>query len=220
MSRPDQNAPVADDSQATRALGDLAGAWQLPLTDPQSLALLSYGRLLLDWNRHINLTGAATLPALITDHFPDSFVLATRLRDTPEVTTIVDVGSGGGLPALPLALLVTHLQVQLVEPIAKKAAFLRTAVRSLALLDRVRVASVRLDTFQLEHPEPFDAAVSRATFHPVDWLSVALPVVRPGGTVFALTTTANLDPPAGWLPATKIPYANDHRWLHELKRST
>ncbi|HET6281351.1 MAG TPA: 16S rRNA (guanine(527)-N(7))-methyltransferase RsmG [Polyangia bacterium] len=212
--------PVVDDARADLALRELAAAWQFQLTGEQCSALLTYGRLLLQWNSHINLTGAGSLPVLIAEHFPDSFVLASRLRDNRDITTLVDVGSGGGLPALPLALLLERLQVHLVEPIAKKTAFLRTAVRSLGLPDRVRVAGVRLDAFAQEHPEPFDAAVSRATFHPQDWLSAALPLVRPGGTVFALSTSADLESPAGWLPASAIPYASRRRWVHEFKRST
>jgi 16S rRNA (guanine527-N7)-methyltransferase len=163
----------------------LAVAWKVPCADEQLDALGRYGESLLRWNAHINLTAARSIDALVSEHFIDAFALARRLDRQARV---VDVGSGGGLPAIPLALLRPSLAVELVEPIAKKAAFLRTAIRELGLGDRLAVRVTRGETLATEQPRSFDAGISRATLAPEKWLVLAARLVRPGGRVFALTT--------------------------------
>jgi 16S rRNA (guanine527-N7)-methyltransferase len=107
---------------------------------------------------------------------------------------VVDVGSGGGLPALPLALLRDGLTVELCEPIAKKGAFLRTAIRELGLSDRVRLNATRGELLADAQGGRFDVAISRATFAPVDWLPLGRRLVRPGGRVFALAAPDDVPP--------------------------
>jgi len=187
----------------------LADAWQVPCDSGQLDGLLRYGELLLQWNARINLTGARSMGALVGSHFPDAFVLAAWLEGPGRV---VDVGSGGGLPALPLALLRPELDLQLCEPIAKKGAFLRTAIRELGLAGRVRL-DVRHGEELAEAGDLFDAAISRATFTPEVWLTLGRRLVRSGGRVFALTTPqADL----GTNPTRSILYANGRRVLAEL----
>ena len=136
---------------------------------------------------------------MVAEHYPDAFALAKRL-DRP--ARLVDVGSGGGLPALPLALLRPGLVIRLCEPIAKKAAFLRTAIRELNVSDRVMLQTQRgeevADELAASASPGFDAAVSRATFAPDEWLALGRRLVRPGGRVFVLT-----------VPATTIQGATD-----------
>jgi len=128
---------------------------------------------------------STSIDALVTEHFPDSFALARKLEQQARV---VDVGSGGGLPAIPLALLRPGLAITLVEPIAKKVAFLRTAIRELGLGDRVSVHVGRGEAVARETPRAFDVAISRATLAPARWLVLGPKLVRAGGRVFALTT--------------------------------
>ncbi len=162
----------------------LAAAWNAPCDDSQVAALLSYAELLLRWNARINLTAAPSIDVLVTEHFPDSFALARKLEQPARV---IDVGSGGGLPAIPLALLRPNLSITLVEPIAKKVAFLRTAIRELVLGDRVSVQVGRGEAVTRETPRAFDVAMSRATLAPARWLVLGAKLVRAGGRVFALT---------------------------------
>jgi 16S rRNA (guanine527-N7)-methyltransferase len=168
-----------------RRLHVLAAEHAVSLEDGQARSLLAYGELLLAWSARINLTGARSIAALIDAHLPDAFALARAL---PGPATLVDVGSGGGLPAIPLALLRPALTVDLCEPIAKKVAFLRTAVRELGLAGRLQLHAVRAEALAHAYPERFDAAVSRATWPPADWLAFAPRLVSAGGRVFALTT--------------------------------
>jgi 16S rRNA (guanine(527)-N(7))-methyltransferase RsmG len=152
-------------------------------------SLCGYAESLLRWNGRINLTAARSIAVLVNDHFPDAFALARRL-DQP--ARVVDVGSGGGLPAIPLALLRPHLTVELVEPIAKKAAFLRTAIRELGIGARVSVRVARGDAIAeavaTGRAAAFDVGISRATLAPQKWLALGARLVRPGGRLFALTT--------------------------------
>ena len=123
-------------------------------------ALSSYALSLLNWSARINLTAAQTTEVLVTEHFPDAFALAGKLAAPARA---IDVGSGGGLPAIPLALLCPALTVELCEPIAKKAAFLRTAVRELGLSSRVSVRAVRGEAIAKEiagGARAFDVALS------------------------------------------------------------
>jgi 16S rRNA (guanine527-N7)-methyltransferase len=167
----------------------LAAAWKLSCDDTQVAALSRYGESLLRWNARINLTAARSIDRLVAEHFPDAFALARKLAAPARM---IDVGSGGGLPAIPLALLRPELTVELCEPIAKKAAFLRTAIRELDLGGRASVRTARGEAVAMEiekdRSRAFDAAMSRATLAPETWLALGARLVRPGGRIFVLTT--------------------------------
>jgi 16S rRNA (guanine527-N7)-methyltransferase len=158
------------------------------------------------WNARINLTGARTFDDLIAEHLPDAFALARALEEPAHV---VDVGSGSGLPAIPLAILRPQLRTVLVEPLAKKVAFLRTAIRELALGAAVSVQSTRAEALG---DAAYDVALSRATFPPPEWLGVARRLVRPGGRIMVLTT------PATDLPGRRTVYLGGRRLLIDVRR--
>ena len=125
-----------------RAIAALATSWGLPDEADKDVGsvdgLLRYCDLLLTWSARINLTAASSVEVLISEHLPDAFALASRLDGA---AAGVDIGTGGGLPAIPLAVLRPALTIELCEPIAKKGAFLRTAIRELGLEGRVRVTA-------------------------------------------------------------------------------
>jgi 16S rRNA (guanine(527)-N(7))-methyltransferase RsmG len=170
------------------SLQSLAFEWGFGVEPEQTASLLQFANLLIRWNQSINLTGARSVGTVVAEHYPDAYALARRL-DNP--ARIVDVGSGGGLPALPLALLRPNLVIHLCEPIAKKAAFLRTAIRELKLADRVTLEARRAEELADElagtPSERFDVATSRATFAPEAWVVLGRRLVRPGGRIFVLT---------------------------------
>jgi 16S rRNA (guanine527-N7)-methyltransferase len=166
----------------------MADAWAFPCDDGQVAALSRYAESLLRWSERINLTAARSVDVLVAEHLPDAFALARRLAEPGRV---IDVGSGGGLPAIPLALLRRDLTVELCEPVAKKVAFLRTAIRELGLAGRATVRAARAETVAQAiakgEARAFDVAMSRATLVPEEWLALGARLVRPGGRVFALT---------------------------------
>jgi 16S rRNA (guanine527-N7)-methyltransferase len=182
-------APAGGRSEAAELVRAMAADWKLACDEAQVAALCGYAASLLRWNERINLTAARAIDRLIAEHFPDAFALARRLEGPARA---IDVGSGGGLPAIPLAVLRPGLTLELCEPIAKKVAFLRTAIRELGLGDRASVRAERGEQVAAEVPRGFDVAISRATLAPEKWLQLAARLVRPGGRLFALTTAETL----------------------------
>ncbi len=181
--------------------------------------LVAYVALLLSWGDRINLTAAKSPEALIADHLPDSFAIAARLnRRGGAAGEIVDVGSGGGLPAIPLALLRPNDRFTLIEATGKKVAFLGTAVREMGLGDRVRVEHRRMGSAG-EETGTFDVATSRAMLGPREWMGLARHLVRAGGTVFCLGSAELAAPGEGLALVDQAAYRTD-RWVTELERST
>jgi 16S rRNA (guanine527-N7)-methyltransferase len=192
------------------ALDALASRWRVPLTDDQASRLVAFAALLVQWSARINLTGARTALAVVEDHLPDSFAVASILGDA---VSVIDVGSGGGLPAIPLAILRPALRVRLVEPLAKKVAFLRTAVRELGLAGAAQVEARRVEDVIASGGTRVDIALSRATFPPAEWLEVGRQLVRPGGRVLLLTV------PDTVLAGRRLVYQDGRRVLIEVEQA-
>jgi len=180
------------------------------------------------WNRKLDLTAARGLRELVDLMVADAALLARAL---PEGALVVDVGSGAGAPGLPLALLRPDLRVALVEPLQKRAAFLRSVLGELALASAKAGAgkgrgegspalrSLAAELVQIRGEElaasvelarpagrtPFDVALSRATLEPAAWLALGARLA-PGGSVWVLL--AREAPPAleGWRVAHDVSY--------------
>lgn len=157
---------------------ELAEKWRLAVSEEAARRVARFFELLLFWNRRLNLTGAADIDELLSEHLPDSFALGSIC---PSESDVVDVGSGGGLPAVPFAILRPDCRVTLVEPRAKRVAFLHAAQRAAGR----ELAVVRARADKLGHCT-FSVAVSRATFRPEEWLRVAVGLLPQGGRIVAL----------------------------------
>lgn len=122
--------------------------------------LESFCALLLKWNAVQNLVSRETEPDVWHRHILDSLQVLPLVR--PGDRWVLDLGSGGGLPAIPLAIALkgTGRRVTLVEPVGKKAAFLRTAIRELKLEAEVR--NVRIEQIDSRETGPADLVTSRA----------------------------------------------------------
>jgi 16S rRNA (guanine527-N7)-methyltransferase len=136
------------------------------LSERQLAQLDQFGAALREGNRRVNLTSITEPEQVETRHFLDSLTAAVPLLDvlrSGAPTTLIDVGTGGGLPALPLKIAFPSLRVTLVESVGKKAAFLRATVEQLGLSD-VRVCAARAETLarEPEHRDSYDWATARA----------------------------------------------------------
>ena len=119
--------------------------------------LLAYVALLEKWNRTYNLTAIRQPEHMITHHVLDSLAVLPHLSQT--ALRIADIGSGGGLPGIPIALARPGWHVVLIESSRKKATFLRQASLELGLA-QVDVVPTRAESY--EPPVPFDVVISRA----------------------------------------------------------
>lgn len=142
-----------------------------------------YAQLLLEWNRSANLTGARTMDEVLAQIAGGDDLLAVPWTG---IGRVIDIGSGGGLPAVTLALAMPEVRFTLLEANTRKCAFLEHVAASLNLKN-VAVAQGRAE--DLGHRavlrEQFDRAISRAAAPPAVLLELALPFVRPGGDLVA-----------------------------------
>ncbi len=148
--------------------------------------LAGYGAFLLDANRRVNLTGANDATALVP-HLLDALTLVPFIEPG---STLVDVGSGGGLPGIPLAI-ATGVTVTLVEPIAKKAAFLREALVACGLSGEALAERAEVAARDPRYREQFDYATARAVSRAPTVAELTMPFLRIGGK--ALLQRGSLD---------------------------
>lgn len=144
--------------------------------DQVAADLDAFAKLLIKWNAVQNLVSRETLGELWTRHIGDSLQLLPLLRATD--TSVLDIGSGGGFPAIPLAIASRGVERRftLLEPVGKKAAFLKTAARGLAL--PVTVHAVRAEQF--DSRETFPVMTSRALAKTATLMAYLERYMRPG----------------------------------------
>jgi 16S rRNA (guanine527-N7)-methyltransferase len=186
----------------------LAESVGLTLSAAHGEAIERFVRLLLHWNQRINLTGARSRDEVVGEHLGDAFALARLAGDS---ANLVDVGSGGGLPAIPFGVLRPDVQLTLVEPRQKRVAFLRTAVRDLGLA--ARIEPVRLEALA---GRSFAAAASRATFAPGEWIERARKLVDAEGRIIVFAARqSEVEAPVGFAVREALSYetaAGHPRW--------
>ena len=142
--------------------------------------LLAYLDLLARWNRTYNLTAVRDPREMVPRHLLDSLAMEPFLDG---IATLADLGTGPGLPGIPLAIARPQLRVTLVEANGKKARFLREAVRTLGL-DNAEVAESRIEA--LDRPGAFDAITARALAALPQILGFGGHLLAPGGKLLAM----------------------------------
>ncbi len=142
--------------------------------------LLDYVALVQKWNKVYNLTAVRDADRMLTHHLLDSLAV------TPHVASariLLDVGSGAGLPGIPLALALPDLRVTLLDSNHKKATFLSQAVIELKL-PNVDIICARVEKY--EPKQLFDVVISRAFSDLPEFVALAGRLVAPGGTLLAM----------------------------------
>ena len=158
----------------------------IPLTAEQIGQFSVYHEMLLDWNTRMNLTALTAPEDVAVKHIIDSLTAYDAAR-FDGARTLIDVGTGAGLPGIPLAVYAPHLTVTLLDSLNKRVRFL-TEVTAAMGLQNVRCIHARAEEAArtAEHRAAYDIAVSRAVARLPVLLEYTLPFVRVGGTLLAL----------------------------------
>lgn len=187
MTVRDSNAPFA--SLATLVAG--ARTLGLELDAEQLDRFRRYGELLLDWNTRMNLTAITEPERVEVLHFLDALTLVPAIRAWCRATghddpTLIDIGSGAGLPGLALKLALPRLRVTLLDATGKRVAFLQEVIDRLALRG---IGVVKGRAEDLAHDpdwrESFDLVTARALARLPTLLEWCLPFARVGGLLLA-----------------------------------
>lgn len=155
------SASGSDRFELGRSLVAAAGALQLQVAPEQAAQLIDFVELFFRWSRTYNLTAIRDPSGMLAHHVVDSLAAVRPLRRElagRPAASVLDVGSGGGLPGIVFAVMLPEATVTCVDSVGKKAAFIQQAVASLNLTN-VRVKHIRVEQMT---GELFDVITSRA----------------------------------------------------------
>lgn len=160
----------------------------------QALALVTFCETLLKWNATYNLTTITDASSVLTLHVADSLTLVPKVKEfAPAAKRVLDVGSGGGLPVVPLAVMRPDLSVSAVDTVKKKAVFLRQA----GVMCRLRNFTVYNDRVEKLSLPPFDVITSRAFASLKDMTSWTEHLLAKNGVWLAMKGKLTKDEMAG-----------------------
>ena len=132
---------------------------------------------LIRWTRKTNLTSITDPEEVAVKHFLDSIIPAPLI---PSGARLLDIGSGGGFPGIPLKVLIPSLSVTLIDAVRKKVSFMNHVI---GLLQLAGIKARHLRVEDLEAQPQFDVVVSRALFSLTELISPAMPLLKEGGLI-------------------------------------
>jgi 16S rRNA (guanine527-N7)-methyltransferase len=206
-------------------LADGIAALGLALPQETIDRLLAFGELLLKWNKVYNLTAIRNPQELITHHLLDSLAVLPYLET---LNRLADIGSGGGLPGVVLAIVRPGLIVSSIETVGKKASFQQQAKIELGLgnfsVVNKRVEQVQAEALPGGAPE---GVISRAFSSLGDFVALSGHLVAEGGALYAMKGANPVDEiatlPAGWAVtethALSVPGLDAERHLLFIRRT-
>lgn len=148
----------------------------------QASALLRYIDLLQRWNTTYNLTAVRDRKAMVTQHLADCLAVIPPLQRRAEGGSLLDVGSGGGLPGVVIAIMLPGWDVTCIDAVAKKAAFVRQVAGALTL-PNLHALHERVENL---NALPFDAVISRAFASLAEFAALTRRLLAPGGVWIAM----------------------------------
>ena len=175
-----------DREKLAAVLNDGIDAMDLPLWAAQREQLMDYLALMAKWNSVYNLTSLRDPMQMVTHHLLDSLAAVSAFEGAKNV---LDVGAGGGLPGIVLAIARPDMQVSLIDTVHKKTAFL-TQVKAELGLTNVTVYTMKVQDLKAG---PFDVITSRAFADLSDFVNWSGHLLQEGGKFIALKGTAPAD---------------------------
>lgn len=155
----------------------------MELTEDQAQKLSRFADLLIKWNESYNLTSITSPKDVLDLHLLDSLALAKCSGDLLNGSkTVLDVGSGGGLPAIPLAIVRPELEITMVDAVQKKTIFQRQAI-SMLRLKNIKAEHTRVEQIK---DRTFDVITSRAFASLSDMIHLTEHLLAPGGVWLAM----------------------------------
>ncbi|MCA3052964.1 MAG: 16S rRNA (guanine(527)-N(7))-methyltransferase RsmG [Rhodocyclaceae bacterium] len=180
MSPAQSSTSPASSAPLAQLLAEGIDQLGLVLDAAQQEKLLAYVALLAKWNKVYNLTAVREPERMIGLHILDSLSLVPHLH---EARSMLDVGSGGGLPGICVAIALPILEVVMLDSLQKKTTFVRQAIGELGLT-KASVECERVENFQ--PTRKFDVVTSRAFAELADFVKGASHLVAPGGRMLAM----------------------------------
>lgn len=157
----------------------LAEKIQIYLSDEQVQKFEQYRQMMVTWNEKINLTAIVDEKEIILKHFIDSLTIVPWI---PQQATIIDIGTGAGLPGIPVQIYREDCQVTLLDSLQKRVSFLQKVKETLALSSMTAVHGRAEDMAnEARYREQFDVATARAVAHLAVLAEYCLPFVKVGG---------------------------------------
>lgn len=196
----------------------------LSISEEQQRRLLDYQALLAKWNASLQMTSIREPRQMVVKHLLDSLSILPRLDREP-ISRVLDVGSGGGLPGVVLAIVRPDWQVTVNDIVHKKTAFL-TQARATFKLTNLTVVTGRVESLAVgkEVSAPFDAIVSRAFAELTDFATLSGALLAPDGSFWAMKGVASeseLALPTGYTLverlALNVPFLDAERHLLRVK---
>lgn len=174
--------PAAYDDALATGLAEIG----VELTTAARVAIDGHVRLLLAWNRAINLTAIRAPVEIAGAHVVDSLAALPVFRER-KVDRLIDLGSGGGFPGLPLAIALPATHALLADSIGKKVRFLKTVIDAVGLAGRVEAHTARAEALARDptHRASWPAVTARAVAALPDLVELAFPLLEPGGVLVA-----------------------------------
>lgn len=166
---------------------NLFESFNLSLNDKQLESFEKYYSILIEYNKMFNLTTITERKEVYVKHFVDSIINVDKLVGE----RLIDVGSGGGFPAIPIKIMREDIDVTLLEATGKKCEFLKTVIKELGLTN-IRVINGRAEDYakKTEFREKFDICSARAVARLNTLSEYCLPFVKVGGTFVAFKANA------------------------------
>jgi len=217
---------TADLNNLTRTLKEGAQAMGLALSAAQIDKLMAYQALLAKWNKVYNLTALRDPAQMVTHHLLDSLSAVSAFASAQRV---LDVGAGGGLPGIVLAIWAAEaqpqMQITLVDTVSKKTAFLNQ-VKAQLHLGNVTVLHARVEQLPVE--QQYDVITSRAFAELKDFVTWSNHLLQQGGKYIALKGVLPQEEidrlPAGWkvqrVQPLQVPGLDAERHLIFMERTT
>ena len=190
--------------------------------DQSQLDLLwQYAQMLRERNAHVNLTSIVSLEGILTLHMLDSLSVAKELGDARR---LIDVGTGGGFPGIPLAVAFPDRHFTLIDGTQKKIRFVAEAIAALDIRN-ARAVAARAESYDAE--KNFDVVITRAVGSLADTVERTARLLAPGGRVLAMKGRVPDDEiralPRGWradVVPLRVPGVDVERHLVIVRRGT